>query len=115
MNARLAALLTRAHASAWRRRYGAEFCALLEDLPATPATVASAATSALTSRAPLLIAVGAGALAIATLALGPVASDRRAIAVHARYHHLPAAKSWSGSVACGVTVAYVAPDGSIRC
>jgi hypothetical protein len=37
MNVRLAALLTGAHAAGWRRRYGAEFCALLEDLPATPA------------------------------------------------------------------------------
>lgn len=113
MNARLAALLTGAHAPAWRRRYGVEFSALLEDLPATPAIVASATASALSSQAPLLVAAGACALAVATLALGPVASDRRAIAAHAT--HPPAAKAWSASVACDATVANVAPDGSIRC
>lgn len=113
MNARLAALLTSAHAPGWRRRYGAEFCALLEDLPATPAAIASASASALVSRASLLVAIGACVLAIATLALGPVASDRHAIAVRAP--HAPAAKTWTASVACHSPVAYVAPDGSVRC
>jgi len=38
---------------------------LLEELPATPDVVASAATSALSSRLPALVAVGALALATA--------------------------------------------------
>ena len=116
MNARLAALLTGAHAPRWRRRYGAEFCALLEDLPATPAILTSASVSALTSRGPALAAIGAFALAAAVLAFGPAASDRPAIAVQSHALHglktgmLPSARS-----ACDDAVAYVAPDGTIRC
>jgi hypothetical protein len=113
VNARLAAMLTGAHAPAWRRRYGAEFRALLQDLPATPAIVASATTSALASQAPLLLAAGACALAMATVAVGPVASDRHAVTAHAT--HAPPAKPWSAGVACGPAVANVAPDGSVRC
>ena len=98
MNARLATLLTDAHAARWRRRYGTEFCALLEDLPATPAIVGSAAASALTSRAPALAALGAFALAAAILALGPAASDRRTAAAHVP--RAKAAASWHASPPC---------------
>lgn len=113
MNVRLAALLTSAHATRWRRRYGAEFCALLEDLPATPAVVGSAAASALTSRAPALAALGAFALAVAILALGPAASDCRTARAH-----VPLAKpavSWHASAQCVADVGRVAPDGVSNC
>jgi hypothetical protein len=46
----LAEVLTRAHAPAWRCRYGDEFRALLQELPGTPATIASAVWSAFRSR-----------------------------------------------------------------
>ena len=107
MNARLAALLTRAHAPAWQRRYGTEFCALLEELPATPGTVASATGSALFSQVPALATIAAFVLAAAVLAFGPVASDRRpTITVQPPPPH----------VACDTNnVANIAPDGSVRC
>jgi hypothetical protein len=101
VNARIAALLTALHGPAWRRRYGTEFHALLEELPATPDVVVSAAGSAFTSRAPALAAIGALALAAAVLALGPVASDREAIA--------------TANVACATHVAQFASDGNSRC
>jgi hypothetical protein len=109
MNARLAVLLTEAHAPAWRRRYGAEFCALLEDLPATPAVLASATTSALASRSPAPAAIGAFVLAAALLALGPAASDHRSVATHALPAHV--------SKLTVPSVSNVACDGagSIRC
>jgi hypothetical protein len=116
MNPRLAALLTRAHAPAFRRRYGAEFCALLEELPATPAIVTSAATSALSSQAPVLATIGAFALAAAILALGPSASNHHGISAQT-----PAPRAvkvgthLDASVSCDSKVAYVAPDGSVRC
>ncbi len=106
MNARLAALLTAAHAPRWRRRYGVEFHALLEELPATPAIVASAAASALTTRLPALAAAGALALAAAVLALIPVASDRRSEMAQA---------PWPAGLTCRYVLAHTAPDGSIRC
>lgn len=120
MNARLAVLLTAAHAPAWRRRYGAEFHALLEDLPATPAVLASATASAVASRAPALAALGAFALAAALLALGPAASDHRTVAAHASPGHMSKLSVLPGSatgsnVACDGTVAHVASAGSLRC
>jgi hypothetical protein len=114
VNARLAALLTGAHARAWRSRYGPEFCALLEELPATPASVASAATSALSSRAPAMAAIGAFALAAAVLALGPAASDRRNVTAQTRpARTAKPAVSWNAQ--CDFNVAYVAPEGPARC
>ncbi len=107
MNPRLAAFLTRAHAPAWRRRYGDEFCALLEELPATPETVASATTSAIFSQAPALVAIAAFALAAAVLALGPAASDRQPVIT---------VQTPPPRVACDTNnVANIAPDGSVRC
>jgi hypothetical protein len=106
MNARLAAFLTDAHAASWRRRYGAEFCALLEDLPATPAVLGSAAASALNSQGPALAALGAFALAAAILALGPAASDCRTAGAH-----VPLAKpavSWHASAQCVADVGHAA-------
>lgn len=113
MNARLAALLTDAHAASWRRRYGAEFCALLEDLPATPAIVGSAAASALISQAPALAALGAFALAAAILALGPAASDSRTAAAH-----VPLAKpavSWHARTPCVADVGRVTAGSGTSC
>jgi hypothetical protein len=118
VNARLAALLTAAHAPGWRRRYGPEFHALLEELPSTPAVVASAGSSALASHGPALATIGAFMLAAAVLALGPAASDRRVEAVQSR-SPWPAPHSWPGSrpahVACVNDVETVATDGSTRC
>jgi hypothetical protein len=115
VNARLASVLTAAHAPAWRRRYGLEFRALLEELPATPSTVASVAGSAFASQGPALAAIGAFALAAAVLALGPAASDRRVPT--AQVHARPAAHGLSRTAIapCGGDVADIAPDGSIRC
>jgi hypothetical protein len=113
MNARLAALLTAVHAPAWRRRYGDEFCALLEELPATPAVVASATGSAFATRVPLLATIGAFALAAAVLLFGPVASDRRAPTAQLGTPR-PAVHGWGrlSQVACN---AGLAVDGTIRC
>jgi hypothetical protein len=115
VNAQLAAWLTAAHAPAWRRRYGHEFRALLEELPATPATVASVAGSALASQAPALATIGAFALAAAVLALGPAASDRRVPT--AQIHARPAAHGWPRTAlgTCTNDVADVVADGSARC
>lgn len=116
MNARLAAMLTRAHARAWQRRYGVEFCALLEELPASPPVVASAMASALSSQTPAFVAIGAFALAAAILALGPAASDRRMEAAHGPMLHITKpGMSWNANPACATDVADVGPDGSIRC
>jgi hypothetical protein len=116
MNARLALLLTEAHAPAWRRRYGAEFCALLEDLPATPGVLASATTSAFASRSRALAALGAFALAAALLALGPAASDHNTVAAHASPPHTIKATTLPNSNApCDGTIAHVATAGAIRC
>lgn len=119
MNARLAAVLTALHAPGWRRRYGAEFHALLEELPATPDIVVSATGSALSSRAPALVTIGAFALAAAVLALGPAASDdRRTVTMQPRVPY-PAAHGWTSahpaSVACTSNVAQIASDGNARC
>jgi hypothetical protein len=51
MRPRLARLVARAYPPAWRRRYGAEYAALLEDLPATPSAVADAVGAAVALRA----------------------------------------------------------------
>lgn len=111
MNARLAALLTDAHAAGWRRRYGAEFRALLEDLPATPAVVGSAAASALGSQGPALAALGAFALAAAILALGPAASDCRTAG--ARVPVSKPAVSWHASPQCVADAGHA--DGNGNC
>jgi hypothetical protein len=42
MKPRLARLLLRAYPPSWRHRYGPEYTALLEEVPATPATIANA-------------------------------------------------------------------------
>jgi hypothetical protein len=114
MNARLASLLTAAHAPAWRRRYGLEFRVLLEELPATPATVVSVAGSAFVSQGPALVTIGAFALAAAVLALGPAASDRDVPT--AQMHARPAAHGWSRTALLpgGSDVAHVAHAGAIR-
>jgi len=105
MNARLAALLTAAHAPAWRRRYGVEFCALLEELPPTPPVIASATASALSTHASLLVTAGAFALAAAVLALGPAASDRRTVTAHAQpAHAAKRAVSWDEHLPCDTEV-----------
>jgi hypothetical protein len=105
MNARLAALLTAAHAPAWRRRYGVEFRALLEELPATPPVIASATASALSTHGSLLVTAGAFALAAAVLALGPAASDRRTVTAHAPASHAAKrAVSWDEHLPCEVEV-----------
>lgn len=116
MNARLAATLTGAHARAWQRRYGVEFCALLEELPASPSVVASAMVSAISSQTPAMVAIAAFALAAAVLALGPAASDRRLEAAHGPALHLTKpGVSWNASSTCVTDVAYVGSDGSMRC
>ncbi|HZX67908.1 MAG TPA: hypothetical protein VFE70_03435, partial [Candidatus Elarobacter sp.] len=70
MNPQLTGFLARLHGKRWRERYGAEFAALLGDVPATPRTVADALWSALISRG-TEIAIVAGALT-ACLAIGYV-------------------------------------------
>ncbi len=101
MNARLAAMLTAAHAPGWRRRYGVEFCALLEELPATPPVIASATASALGTHGSLLVTAGAFALAAAVLALGPAASDRRTVTAHTQSAHVSKrAVSWDRQAPC---------------
>jgi len=116
MNARLAAMLTGAHARTWQRRYGVEFCALLEELPASPPVVTSAMVSAISSQAPAMVAIGAFALAAAILALGPAASDRRLEAAHGPALHLTKpGVSWNANSTCVTDVAYAGPDGSMRC
>jgi hypothetical protein len=116
VNARLAAALTAVHAPAWRRRYGDEFCALLEELPANPYVLVSAGGSALATRVPVLATIGAFALAAAVLLLGPAASDRRAPTAQ-MHAPRPAVHPWgrTGQVACGSTAVAVASDGTARC
>jgi hypothetical protein len=66
MSPRLADLLVRLHARRWRERYGAEFRALLHEVPATPRVVIDALWSAIASRgAPLALAAGAVASCVA--------------------------------------------------
>jgi hypothetical protein len=110
VNARLAALLTALHAPGWRRRYGVEFHALLEELPASPEVVASATGSAFSSRAPELAAAGALALAAAVLALGPAASAGHTVTTQ---QHAPLKAP--ANVACTSGVVQMASDGSSRC
>jgi hypothetical protein len=116
VNGQLASWLTAAHAPAWRRRYGHEFRALLEELPATPANVASVAGSVLASQVPALAAIGVFALAAAVLALGPAASDRRVPT--AQTHVRPAAHGWPHTAlgaTCTTEVADVVADGWAIC
>jgi hypothetical protein len=80
VNARLATLLTAAHARGWRRRYGGEFCALLEDLPARPAVVLDALASALSTHTRVLAVIGGVAIAAALVFLTAVCADRRPVA-----------------------------------
>jgi hypothetical protein len=70
MNPQLTAFLVRMHGKKWRERYGAEFAALLHDLPPTPRAVADAFWSAAASHA-AGIAIVTGAL-VACLAIGYV-------------------------------------------
>jgi hypothetical protein len=66
MKPRLADLLVRLHGRRWRERYGAEFRALLEEIPATPRSVGDALLSAIASRGrPLALAAGAVSSCIA--------------------------------------------------
>jgi hypothetical protein len=51
MRPRLARLLIRAYPRSWRRRYGAEYAALLEDVPARPSAIADAVGAAVALRA----------------------------------------------------------------
>lgn len=64
MNARLAELLTAAHAPAWRSRYGGEFQALLVELPPHPAVVADALGSAAGTHGRALAFAGGAAIAL---------------------------------------------------
>ncbi|TMB85556.1 MAG: hypothetical protein E6J39_00945 [Chloroflexi bacterium] len=50
MNPRLARLLVHAYPPSWRRRYGSEYAALLEDLPATLSAVSDAVRAGLAVR-----------------------------------------------------------------
>jgi hypothetical protein len=70
MSPRLCDLLVRLHARWWRARYGAEFGALLREVPATPRTVLDALWGAVVSRGSQL-ALAAGAL-VACVAIGYV-------------------------------------------
>jgi len=54
MKPRLARLLLRAYPPAWRRRYGSEYAALLEDVAPTPATIADAVGAGIAFRAKAL-------------------------------------------------------------
>jgi len=66
MNPRLADLLVRLHGRRWRERYGAEFRALLDEVPGTPRVVIDAVWGALASRdTRLALVVGAVASFVA--------------------------------------------------
>ncbi len=66
MPPRLARLLTSMHSSKWKMRYGAEFEALLTDIPISPLMMTDVAASILTSRRrALVVALGAAALVAA--------------------------------------------------
>lgn len=56
MRAPLARLLTAMHSPEWKVRYGAEFEALLTDMPASPFTVTDVAGSIVVSRRGTLVA-----------------------------------------------------------
>jgi hypothetical protein len=59
MRARIARALASMHSPQWRSRYGAEFEALLVDLPATPANLADVVRSIVASRrTPLAFMLG---------------------------------------------------------
>src|SRR5204863_8595900 len=66
MRPRLARLLVRAYPRAWRRRYGSEYAALLEDVPATAAasTDAVGAAVALQARAACKSLITSGGSAV---------------------------------------------------
>jgi hypothetical protein len=51
MKPRLTRMLIRAYPGAWRRRYGTEYSALLEELPASPSAIADVVGAAMTIRA----------------------------------------------------------------
>jgi hypothetical protein len=110
VNRRLAALLTRAHASSWRRRYGAEFYAVLEELPTDAPTVADAALSALRSRGRALVAAGAFAATASMLAIGMHHVD------HQRPAPAVAARSGTDVMPCErPKLAWVTHSGRPRC
>ena len=110
MNARLAALLTDAHAAGWRRRYGAEFRALLEDFRRRRRSsgVPRRARSVRRGRvggARCVCAGGGG------FALGPAASDRRTAG--ARVPVSKPAVSWQTSPQCVADAGHA--DGNGNC
>jgi hypothetical protein len=80
VNARLATLLTAAHARRWRRRYGGEFRALLEDLPARPVVVIDALLSALNTHTRSLAVIGGVTIAAMLVLLAAAYVERRPVA-----------------------------------
>lgn len=83
MNARAAHILTRMYPRWWRHRYGAEFEALLQEMPLTPHLVADVLSRAAQVRKLAIavfvliaaIAAGANHLAVRAHALQPLASN----------------------------------------
>lgn len=93
--------LTSLYAPAWKRTYGAEFEALLADLPLTPALLADVIPRAIASRASLVAAVCFALLALAVSG-SHVASSRapQNVAVRERPHtgeSLLACRSYSST------------------
>ncbi|HEY2474436.1 MAG TPA: hypothetical protein VGI19_06500 [Candidatus Cybelea sp.] len=71
MEARVARFLAHMHAPEFQARYGAEFEALLVDLPASPAVIADVAGSVFASRrGPIVLGLGVLAVLLA-MSLGP--------------------------------------------
>jgi hypothetical protein len=108
MNRRLATLLTAAHARSWRRRYGGEFYALLQDMPARPAVVFDALLSAVRTQTRAVAVAGGVTIAAALVLLAVVYADRRPAASTAM---LPA--RIGGPAFCGRGVSLGV--GGVRC
>jgi hypothetical protein len=100
MRARMARVLASMHSPQWRSRYGAEFEALLVDLPASPANLADVAGSIVASRrSPIAFVLGIllvaltmavvlakhGSPATATVSQYPVAGARIACAIFTKH------------------------------
>lgn len=93
MSPALARFLTSLHSSQWKSRYGAEFEALLTDIPATTATICDVTRSVFVSQRRLICA-GLLILAIIALPFHETKSNARPMRVAAR-------SIVAGAVRCG--------------
>jgi hypothetical protein len=81
VNVRLARAVVALYPASWRRRYGDELVALLEELPATPANVTDASLRAIPLRLrSMALVAGAAILAGLPMAAGVKHSQRSSVA-----------------------------------